>query len=71
MADRDEVIVIIAKDGRMVVDVTHQDHAKCEKLSARMRAAYALMGVRLRPEGNDESAPAIPVPEWERVKGGG
>ncbi len=70
MADRNEVVVIITKEGKVAVDVEHQNPAVCDKLSAKARAAYAFMGVRMRHEHDDPARP-IPIPEAERVKGGG
>lgn len=70
MADRNEVVVYIAKDGRMAVDVEHQDPEQCRKLTARARAAYALLGMKFEP-GHDEPVRAVPIPELERTKGGG
>lgn len=71
MADRNEVIVMLAKDGRTVVDVEHRDPAKCKVVDARMRAAFALLGMDLKSNGSHDPVRAIPIPELLREKGGG
>ncbi|MCX6714977.1 MAG: hypothetical protein NTX72_04120 [Candidatus Uhrbacteria bacterium] len=71
MADRNEVIVMLTKDGQTVVDVEHRDPTKCKVMDARMRAAFAFLGMEMKPNGSHDPVRAVPIPELLRQKGGG